>query len=318
MPLVCPHCGADLKGAGIHGKCPRCAAALKSTDNGAKPGPPVYVWFIGAGVVLAGLLAMIVLVVGLGVYFAAGRTRTAPEAVAADDRLPGNDAGHGGGQNQSHADGVRQDVKPPADAERTTMEPLTPNTRMRMDEAQFLGVQAKGQRFCIIADCSGSMSGNAILELKAETSKTIRDLDPSREFYVVFFHSTAVPMPHPSWVDASKENVDKVLPWIAGIRAQGGTSPKSAFLHAFKLQPRPDVIFFMTDGLIPADVPAAVAQMNGGPTKVTIHTIMFTRNSGKNNIVNIERKRGEPPLRLLAEQSGGTFRHVTEKKENAK
>lgn len=226
---------------------------------------------------------------------------------------------------------VIQPVKPVKEPPANVIEPIKKVEPPRYDEARFLGVLAKGKRFCIIADCSGSMSGNAIVELRNETSKTLRSLDPSREFYVIFYHSVSVPMPHPTWLTASKPNVQKVLPFVEGIKSQGGTQPSTAFTQAFGLQPRPDVIFFMTDGLIPTNVPKQVADLNAGKTKVPIHTIMFTRDwgafplktkGGANPKVDLEaaktrietmKTRGEVPLRLIAEQSGGTFRHVTGK-----
>lgn len=217
-----------------------------------------------------------------------------------------------------------QVAKAPA---KPVMEPVKKKQEtLRTDQAQFLGVLADGKRFCIIADCSQSMSGNAIEELKVETIKTLRGLDPSREFYVIFFHTLSIPMPSPTWLTASKKNVENVVPWVNNIRAQGGTSPSTSFVQAFNLRPRPDVIFFMTDGLIPSYVPAQVAQLNSANPKVVIHTIMFTRDVNahgfgkmKLNPVNANmvmanlRTRGEAPLRLIAEQSGGTFRHVTGK-----
>ena len=49
-----------------------------------------------------------------------------------------------------------------------------------------------------------------------------------------------------------------------------------AFARTFRLAPRPDVIFFLTDGIIPATVPAEVARLNGkGKNAVPIHTILF-------------------------------------------
>jgi hypothetical protein len=216
-----------------------------------------------------------------------------------------------------------QAAKAPA---KPVMEPIRKQETLRTDQAQFLGVLADGKRFCIIADCSQSMSGNAIEELKMETTKTLRGLDPSREFYVIFFHSLSIPMPSPTWLAASKKNVENVVPWVNNIRAQGGTLPSASFVQAFNLRPRPDVIFFMTDGLIPPFVPAQVAQLNSAKPKVVIHTIMFTRDvnahgfgkmkldpANANMVMATLRTRGEAPLRLIAEQSGGTFRHVTGK-----
>ncbi|MGH7224013.1 MAG: hypothetical protein ACRELF_12350, partial [Gemmataceae bacterium] len=140
----------------------------------------------------------------------------------------------------------------------------------------FLNTTAKGQRFCIIADNSGSMMGKPMEFVKRELAKTLGDLKPESQFYVMFFNNDAEPMPFASWLQGTPKNVNNVSRWIKGKSANGGTNPQPAFERAFNLDPRPDVIFFMTDGLIPLDVPASVAAMNNGKPRVTIHTIMFT------------------------------------------
>jgi len=146
---------------------------------------------------------------------------------------------------------------------------------LREREATFLGTRSRGERFCIIADNSGSMVGAPLNHVKQELLKTLTELKEGTKFYVIFFNHREVPMPFESWLDAGKLNVDKVAPWIQGIRAAGGTQPLPAFTKAMNLNPRPDVIFFMTDGLIPNNVPAQVAAINDHQPKVVIHTIMF-------------------------------------------
>src|SRR5262249_54593449 len=135
-------------------------------------------------------------------------------------------------------------------------------------EASFLGTRATGQRFCIIADNSGSMKGAPLDHVKQELLKTLCDLKEGTQFYVIFFNTKAVAMPFDGWLDAGQASVDKVIPWLEGITAKGGTQPTPAFTQAMQLNPRPDVIFFMTDGLIPASVPDQVAAMNSQQPKV--------------------------------------------------
>src|SRR5262249_34265340 len=116
-------------------------------------------------------------------------------------------------------------------------------------QANFLGSQGNGRRFCIIADCSGSMNGKPIVQVQDEILKTPGALTPDCQFYVIFFSTKARPMPYPTWLNGGKENVDKVAPWVRSVGATGGTRPLPAFQAAFRLDPRPDVIFFMTDGI---------------------------------------------------------------------
>ncbi len=150
------------------------------------------------------------------------------------------------------------------------------------------------------------MHGAPLAQLKKEIVKTLENLSPSSHFYVIFFNATDIPMPYPGWLVADKENVDKVRPWIEGMTTVVKTQPASAFQRAFKLQPKPDAIFFMTDGLIPAKTPALVQRLNDTPPRIVIHTIMFSkRNTPEARILPAEAQ-----LRSIADQAGGTYRHV--------
>jgi hypothetical protein len=194
----------------------------------------------------------------------------------------------------------------------------------------FMGTEAKAQRACFIADCSGSMRKNNRLGLlKRELEKTLRGLGPEAMFYVIFFHSKEVPMPAKTWLRGGKD-VESVLPWIQERRTSGGTRPLSAFEHAFRLDPRPDVIFFLTDGEIPSNVPSEVAKLNDKPGgKVRINTILLgaekstrlTRVLSKPGVAEKTTSRvirGDLLLRRLANESGGTYRFVPDKDAPAK
>jgi hypothetical protein len=195
--------------------------------------------------------------------------------------------------------------------------------------ATFMGVKAIGKRICIIADCSGSMAfNNRMVRLKKELANTLKALSPEQEFYVIYFSTDPIPMPARSWRHGGKD-VKKILPWIGGQPAGGGTEPLPAFELAFRLKPKPDVIFFLTDGIIPTTVPAAVAKLNA-KARTPINTILFggelattdarvemvpVRQGRK--IVMVPRKRlvpkmekDEGQLQQIARDSGGTHRFV--------
>ena len=162
----------------------------------------------------------------------------------------------------------------------------------------------KGRRFCIIADTSGSMGVAKLADLKTQLLKTLADLNQEGEFYIYSFNSTAEAMPHPGWLKGGAPEVTKVRSWVGALRAMGGTKPESAFEAAFKLDPPPDVIFFMTDGLIPATVPARVVALNGTPPKVVVNTIMY---AARGEVVPKGEERAEELLKQIAEKGGGTF-----------
>ncbi len=187
-------------------------------------------------------------------------------------------------------------------------------------EITFLNSTARGQRFCIIADNSGSMAGEALEYVKRELLSTLSSLNPESQFCVMFFNSTVEPMPFKGWLKGTRENVARVSPWIKTRGAGGGTEPQMAFVRALQLDPRPDVIFFMTDGLIPSNVPVVVAALNTGKPATVIHTIMFVSTVLQPASGLPQPRQGflPPPtplelieavrlLRQLANDSGGTY-----------
>jgi hypothetical protein len=183
-------------------------------------------------------------------------------------------------------------------------------------QASFLGATGRGRRICIIADNSGSMRPSIEL-VKQEVVRTLKALDAEQQFYVIFFNSQPMPQPTTGWL-TGKRDVAKLGPWLQLIRAGGGTEPSPAFAMAFRLRPRPDMIFFLTDGIIPPTSPGEVARMNNANPKTAIHTILY--NSSFVNTTNpklvplaIQRlaatlEQASQQLQQIARDSGGTFR----------
>jgi hypothetical protein len=166
-----------------------------------------------------------------------------------------------------------------------------------LGKARFMGVEAKGNRFCIIADRSSSMAGPKLEFLKSEILRTISDLEGDTRFFIIFYNSMADPMPGGRWLDG-RENIRPVANWLQWVVPAGGTNPLPAFQLAFAMNPRPDTIFFMTDGLFPPQAAYNIAAMNSQRNRVVIHTISFVDRSS------------EAVMFQIAEQSGGRYRHV--------
>ncbi|PHS11266.1 MAG: hypothetical protein COA78_10170 [Blastopirellula sp.] len=166
--------------------------------------------------------------------------------------------------------------------------------------ASFMGVEAEGSRFCIIADCSGSMSGQKLEYVKQEILETLSSMKREATFQIVFFHSRDQPYPEQGW-RSPKRDRQRVTAWLQqDVQAGGGTVPLPAFEVAMKFSPRPDAIFFMTDGQFGTDLVDQVKQLNStGGRRVTIHTISFMDKSS------------EQMMRQIAEDSGGKYRHVS-------
>ncbi len=165
-------------------------------------------------------------------------------------------------------------------------------------EASFLGTTARGSRFCIVADNSGSMNGPPLEFVKDEVLKTISNARGSAKFTVVFFNSMAELPPQPKWISGKAEQAT-LAAWVNGIHARNGTSPVRGVEMALRFDPPPDVIYLMTDGLFD---PVEVQQINALNRRLKrpaqIHTIAFMQRAG------------EPLLRQIAQDGKGTYRFV--------
>lgn len=165
--------------------------------------------------------------------------------------------------------------------------------------ASFMGLHAKGTRFCIIADRSGSMEGPKLSFVKEEILETLTTMGSRGRFQLIFFNTRELAYRQPGWRHPRKDRAD-VAAWLQTVNAGGGTYPTPAFRVAFSLSPRPDAIFFMTDGQFPENVVDEVADLNrAGGKKVQIHTISFMDTSA------------ETLMRRIASDSGGRYRHVS-------
>jgi hypothetical protein len=164
--------------------------------------------------------------------------------------------------------------------------------------ASFMGVHAKGARFCIIADRSGSMEGRKLQHVKDEILYTLATMSSRARFQLVFFYNVAQPYPESGWLHPRREQ-SNVAQWLKSVSGGGGTYPTPAFQAAFAMSPPPDAIFFMTDGLFPEEVVTDIQDLNrSSPNKVVIHTISFMDRSA------------EALMQRIASDSGGKYRHV--------
>jgi hypothetical protein len=297
--IRCPWCGVNVT-VGDRAPLPPAPPAQANATS-----PAVWVAALAAGALA--LLFLGVLAFSVVLLFGSRErpaTRPADESVAAIE--PGQEDGH-----RALVDGdVGAPEKPAEAAMGRATEPAVDGPPKL---AMFMGAMATGSRFCIVADVSGSMKANNRMgRLKAELEKTLKDLGSDQWFSVIVFHSRAEPMPGPGWLSGGAD-VQKVLPWIHGQKPNGGTQPMTAFERAFRLDPRPDGIFFMTDGIIPPDVPPRVVRLNGeARPRVPIHSILFGGEvaQGLRKGIAQTKQRAEKLLRQLSDDSGGTYRFV--------
>lgn len=165
--------------------------------------------------------------------------------------------------------------------------------------ASFFGVEARGTRFAYIADVSGSMAvGNKIRSLQDELITSISALTENATFFVSLFNQDAAPLGgRLEWAQASDSGRQWAIKLIGKIIPEGGTNPGPAFRVVFSLKPRPDAIYFMTDGEFDSAVVFEIAAMNAD-AKIPIHCITFVS------------REAEAVMKQIAAESGGTYTHV--------
>lgn len=166
--------------------------------------------------------------------------------------------------------------------------------------AKFFGVEARGSRIAYIVDVSGSMAGPKLDTLKNELEKSIDSLLEHASFSVMLFSSEARPLDGANrWSEASTRGKRTAFQRISAITASGGTNPENAFQLILTLRPKPDAIYFMTDGLFAMEIAAQIETLNRASGPLTpIHCIAFVS------------QEAESLLRGIALASDGTYTYV--------
>lgn len=165
--------------------------------------------------------------------------------------------------------------------------------------ASFFGLEAQGHRFAYIVDVSGSMSiGGRIEALRRELTDSIRELDANASFLVIPFSDTAFELEgRQGWQEATEGGKRWAARAISRLAPMSGTRPTGGFQIALGMRPRPDAIFFMTDGEFEPAVADEVLRLNR-ESRVPIHCICFHSQAS------------EPLMRRIARESGGSYGFV--------
>lgn len=183
----------------------------------------------------------------------------------------------------------------------------------------FFGTRAQGKSFVFVVDISGSMTNPLpqppSRELRRRREREPEELvsrwDKAREelmravdamsekqsFAVMLYNDSHYEFQRDGkpvgLMRATQRNKDDVRMWLNSIDAQGGTEPQLSMHEALKL--KPEVVFFLTDGIIPVATRDTARESNIG--KSVIHTTCI--GSLENTI-----------LQLIANDHGGRFRTV--------
>jgi hypothetical protein len=171
----------------------------------------------------------------------------------------------------------------------------------------FFGARGSGRRFAFILDKSGSManrgggaSGPTKMDMAmAELLRSIGSLPDFAQFRICLFDTSVQLFPERGFAKARASERQRVESWLGAALASGGTTPQVAFERVMGEPTPPDAIFFLTDGRIPGEDPAWIAQrvVVRGKT-IPVHCIAFGDADAAQQ------------LESISKATGGQFRFV--------
>ncbi|MBT4531008.1 MAG: VWA domain-containing protein [Phycisphaerae bacterium] len=155
----------------------------------------------------------------------------------------------------------------------------------------FFGISSSGTRFCYIVDASGSMSGqNRMAAAIAELTRSLKRLPDFARFYVLFYSSNVlpnIPSTQKGWNTARSSTIRRMTKEFESIRPGGGTNPGPAFAKALSLRPLPEVIFFLTDGVIAPFSAEKLREMMPDGSRIVVNTIAFGVSANQEEMISI-------------------------------
>ncbi|MFT4593478.1 MAG: hypothetical protein ACI9JK_001190 [Phycisphaerales bacterium] len=158
----------------------------------------------------------------------------------------------------------------------------------------FFGISSSGTRFCYIVDVSGSMSAqNRLDSALAELTRSLKQLPDFARFYVLFYSSSVrkdIPSMQKGWNTARASTIRRMTNEFESIHPQGGTNPGPAFQLALSLKPLPEVIFFLTDGVISPFSAEELRQMIPDGSRVVVNTIAFGDSANQDAMIEIAKE----------------------------
>lgn len=161
--------------------------------------------------------------------------------------------------------------------EPTISEPVASGTGQ--GQTSMFGIRDSGQRFVYVIDSSGSMYGDPMRVARAELIASLRGLNRTQEFGIIFYNKKPhlMRLREPSGQGlyrASDYNQQAALDFIGREQPQAGTDHMLALRMALAM--KPDVIFFLTDAKQPVLKTAdlhEIDSLNSSGTR--IHCIEF-------------------------------------------
>jgi hypothetical protein len=169
--------------------------------------------------------------------------------------------------------------------------------------ASFFGVEAQGNRFAYVVDVSGSMDElmgeqRRIGVLRTELSRSINSLLESSSFVIVKFSTESKILGESEgWTEAGDAGKRAARRPIDGLLPEGSTIPLPAFEIVLGLRPRPDAVYFMTDGEFPEEMADEILLMSK-KFRIPVHCICLGSAAG------------ETVMKKIAKGTRGTYTFV--------
>ncbi|HAZ65112.1 MAG TPA: hypothetical protein DCZ72_16090 [Armatimonadetes bacterium] len=120
-------------------------------------------------------------------------------------------------------------------------------------KSEFRETQLQAKDIIFVADVSGSMSGQKIVQMRRALTFCLEQLNPTDRFGVIAF-SSDVSAFEDGLVEATDANRAAAIEFVAGLEARGGTNIGGALETALADLPtnrdpaRPAMVVFLTDG----------------------------------------------------------------------
>ena len=192
--------------------------------------------------------------------------------------------------------------------------------------AKLFGVKSKGRNFVFIIDYSASMKQDQLTVMKAELTKTLKEFNPKANIAMIFFSGPAwvagvdpkqeakkwdgkgagwwkpkkgYNPPTPKWLKAEGATKRELAYHVQNTPVTFGTVWENPFKLAYQMYPKPDVIYFMTDGA----------------SKNPIETLKLVEQNKSTQVFTfaygIPNEKASEPLKAIAEMTKGKFKIYT-------